>query len=223
MHKKLFIVTPIAIVGVICLTVWGYQHYSERKLKAKIGEAIQKNVAYAEGALDPARRTTGEVISKDLWSESIDGTRGIAAELRAFPATSPLRERLIDFLEAQNEVVRAKADMYGKALAVVLATEAWKGQRDFARQFISSPGWQLRLGLMDELSGQITETALQLEASCTRFLDLYQKVLKLEADLLNDASRVRVPFPPTFQKYEKANTKEAQEYLQFAKHLSGRS
>ena len=112
------------ILGIIVLLIVfcpvGYRYYKIAQLKTKLEEVMEKDAAYMETVLkletDSPNITYKEAF--DLCDSSVEDRNKLIIELRAlYPDIEyELKDDIINFLNAENELTRAKKSVYQRSL-----------------------------------------------------------------------------------------------------------
>lgn len=126
-------IRKIAIALVVVLAVLagagyaGLHYYRVSQLKDQLNSAMGKDAAYAETVLkieqDSSNITYAELYK--LCDEAVDGRQKLIIDLRgAYPGLNDaIKEQLIEFLNKENDFVRAKSRMYRNTMEFSSAYE----------------------------------------------------------------------------------------------------
>jgi hypothetical protein len=188
-----------------------YRQYRIAGLKQKLGDAIGKDLGLTETILkvesDSSKITFGEVF--DLCNKSVENRTNLIVELRGlYPEIDyNLKTRLLEYLTAENEFVRAKRAFYRKAMkqsSMVTTYIETLNERP-----ASIYGFGYLRSRVRQLQAKLLEAARESEQSSDDFLKAYDKMSKEEAAVANEAQAAGLRFDPVFQKYAKGNQKKA--------------
>lgn len=203
-----------AAIGIL-LFLWGgvsaVQHFKRQsEIKAKLEEAIGRDAGYTETILkmekDSANITFGEFF--DLCDKSVEQRTLLIVELRGlYPAVgSTTKDRLIEFLNAENNAVRAKRELYRKQMLLSIAMHsALESARDYP---VSAYGWDYYHERVKRADQEIVEAAKELKVSASSFVELYQNALTVEGGVAAAATHSGIRFKTIFKEYGQSNTDE---------------
>ncbi len=217
------------LISVLCTIVvlggvgsLAYHQYRMHGLKQKLGEAIGKDLGLTETILrietESSKITYGEFF--ELCNKSVENRTNLIVELRGlYPEMDyQLKTRLVEYLSAENEFVRAKRDFYRKSMEQSSAADAYLEQiKDYPS---SSYGWEFYRDRLRQMKAKVLEAAREAEKSADEFLKLYEKMAKEETAIAKEAQSAGLRFDPIFQKHAKGNQKRAEETRQGAQHLA---
>lgn len=217
--KRLFVTLAVAI-AVICAAVFGYSEYQQRKqFKGKLQEAIGRDSGFTETILkieqDSSQMTYGEVF--ELCDKSIEGRNALIVDLRGLYPTfkTDLKDKLIAFLNVENDVARAKRDLYRKRLKVSSSFDVYK---DSVNDTPSSYyGYDFYWKHVTKAREELAQSLTDVEASANEFDDMYSKALKLEPEVQAAAYALGLQYEPIFKKHEPLNKKTTQETFKLSK------
>ncbi len=207
------------LVGlVVCagLAWFGYGAYRNSLLKQRLEEAIGKDQGLTETILkvetESAHMTYGEFF--DLCGKSVDSRTNLIVDLRGlYPnINSSLKERLIEYLSAENDFVRAKSALYRSSMEVNSALETYqKAALAFA---VARYSWEFELRQKSESRQALTKAANEADSAAGEFVRLYTDMAKREAGMAQDARAAGLRFSPIFKQYEKKNKERAEQAKQ---------
>lgn len=211
--------TVLAVGGIGSLAYHQYRLYG---LKQKLGEAIGKDLGLTETILrvesESSKITYGEFF--ELCNKSVENRTNLIVELRGlYPEMDyQLKTRLVDYLSAENEFVRAKRDFYRKSMESSSAADSYVEQ---VKNYPSSSyGWDFYRDRVRQMKVQVLETAREAEKSADEFLKVYEKMANEESVIAKEAQSAGLRFEPIFQKHAKGNQKRAEETKQSAQQLA---
>jgi hypothetical protein len=182
-------------------------------LKARLVEAVGKDAGYTETILkveaEASSMTYGEMFA--LCERSIDARTNLIIELRGlYPQVkSDLRTKLIDFLSAENELVRQKSAFYRKSMALSTAMDLIKDH--LSEKPSSEYGWDFYMSRFKKLSAESKEAAGGMAEAASAFSTTYKALRDQEATLGVAMEAAGIRFQPIFKKYGDANLKHADE------------
>lgn len=201
------------IMAIVCLTVvmasggiLGQRLFRYVVIKDKLQEAVGKDAGYTETLLkvenDSALMTYGELF--ELCDKSIDGRTNLLIELRGlYPSINhQLKEELISYLNAENEVSRAKRDFYRKQMQLSAFDMYKEAVEDIPT---SDYGYDYYRSITSRRKSEVEDAALQVQNSAKSFLESYGNVLALEDTVARTARHSSVRFVPVFKQYEQEN------------------
>lgn len=216
----------ISGTALLFLLVWGgftiQQHFKRQSaIKAKLEEAIGRDAGYTETILkmekDSGHITYAEFF--ELCNKSTDERTNLIVELRGlYPSiNSATKDKLIDFLNAENDAIRAKRDLYRRKMllssAMESALEAAKDRPD------SEYGWQYYRQRLTRAKDEAVEAAKNLQESGGAFITSYDNALKMEKNVAEAASRSGIRFKPAFKEYDQSNRDRAKESIDAAEQV----
>jgi hypothetical protein len=218
-------ITSLAVMGLL-LTIWAgistQQHFKRQaEIKAKLEEAIGRDAGYTETILkmesESNNITYGEFF--DLCNKSVDERTNLIVELRGlYPSVSNvIKDRLIDFLNAENDTVRSKRDMYRRHMLLSSAMEsATETLRD---RPTSEYGWDFYRERLARSKEDLEKSANDLLTSGKAFVDSYEKTLKVEGSVADATKRAGIHFKTAFSDYDQSNVQKAKESIDLATQL----
>jgi hypothetical protein len=190
----------------------GYRFYRTRLLKEKIEEAIGRDAGYTETILrvekDSSNMNYQELF--ELCDKSIDGRTNLIVELRGlYPDIRyELKEKLIDFLNDENELIRAKRSLYRKSLKFSTKREALQEKLQDATCSGCSVEYYVeqKARLKRELD-QLIQSVSEVEGNADEFHNRYQTVVEKERILSQSLNNAQIRFNSIFAKYQEENNK----------------
>lgn len=205
------------LIGLILLVSGifvGAQHFKRQsEIKTKLEEAIGRDAGYTETILkmetDSSHITYGELFN--LCDKSVEERTALIVELRGlYPSVNhAAKEKLIDFLNAENDTIRAKRDLYRKSM---LLSSAMDTVREAIKDAPSSEyGWEYYHATVTRSKQETADAAKELQGSAASFVESYQKTLRLEAGVAEATSHFGIRFNPIFKAYNAANSKEGKD------------
>lgn len=197
----------VAVLGTL-----GYHLYRAHEIKQRLAEAIGRDLGLTETILkvetESSKITFGEVFQ--LCSKSVEDRTNLIVELRGLhpEMDSQLKTRLLDYLNAENEFVRAKRDLYRKSMEHSAAFSAYMEQM---KSFPSSSyGLDFYNDRIRQSKSRVHETADETEQSANEFLEVYEKMVKQELTMAEEAQGAGIRFERIFLKHAKANKEQAE-------------
>ena len=214
--SKVLKVSAIAIVLITALgfgAKYGYDYYRIFQLKQKLGEAIGKNAGYTETILKVEAEASGMTYKElfDLCDKSIEDRTNLVIELRGlYPDIDyELKEKLIEFLNHENELIRSKRALYRHQLTFSTSTEIL--QEHLADTPSSSYGWDYYRKRANKLKVDLVDSITEIVASTDNFKSSYLKLVDQESKLSGSMNVEGIRFPTIFQEYKDSNVKLADE------------
>ena len=202
-----------------CLAIQGFRMH---QLNQKLGEAIGRDLGLTETILkvesESAKMTYAEFF--ELCNQSLESRTNLIVELRGvYPGIDyGLKTRLVEYLSAQNELVRAKRDFYRKSMEHSSATDSYWEQ--IKQRPSSEYGWSYYRGSVQRVRGQMLEAARQTAASADEFLRIYESMAKQEMAIASEARSAGLRFDPIFQKHAPGNRKRVEDTKQGIRQLA---
>ena len=192
--------------------VLGYRFYRTRLLKEKIEEAIGRDAGYTETILriekDSSNMNYQELF--ELCDKSIEGRTNLIVELRGlYPDIQyELKEKLIDFLNDENELVRAKRSFYRKSLEFSTKREALQEKlQDTPCSGCSVEYYVEQKARLKRELDQLIQSISEVEGNADEFYNRYQKVVEKERILSQSLNNAQIRFNSIFAKYQEENNK----------------
>lgn len=194
-------------------TYIGYQQMRISKLNQKLEEAVGKNAGYTEIIVKVESEATAMTYAElfRLCDKSIEDRTSLVAELRGlYPdIESDLRQKLIEFLNAENELVRQKRAFYRKQLELSSSLDSLVEHiKDKPR---SSYGWEYYEQRSAKLKGKIRETSLEMTKEASHFIDTYKALVEREREIETEMKKAGIRFVAFFQQYADQNIKFAED------------
>jgi hypothetical protein len=177
------------------------------KLKEKLEEAIGKNSGYTETILkieaDASNMTYKELF--DLCDKSIQDRTNLIIELRGlYPDINyELKEKLVNFLNDENIIVRAKKAFYRSSMGFSSAMKSYTDHisdipsSSFAREYYLKRSVSLKNELIKEIG--------DILSSSEDFKTNYNKLCKQENEISNMMKSEGLRFPLLFQNFQSHN------------------
>lgn len=190
-----------------------FHQYRVYGLKQKLGEAIGKDLGLTETILkiesESSKMTYGELF--ELCNKSVENRTNLIVELRGlYPDMDyRLKTRLVDYLSAENEFVRAKREFYRKTMEQSSAIQSYAENEKSFRA--SSAGWQFYLDQRRPLREKVLEASGEALTSADEFTKMYDSVAKQEIMIAQETHNAGLRFDPVFQKHATSNQKRAKE------------
>jgi hypothetical protein len=202
------ILLGIAALAVLAIAGrWAYSSYTLSLLKQQLAVAVGKDSGYTETVLkiekDSPNMTFAELFQ--LCDKAIEGRDVLIVELRGLYPDIPydLKDKLIDFLNSENELTREKRAFYRAQMefstSVNILTKHLADRPDsvYAIDF-----WVKRT---KQLRGEAKEHAEAVVKSCDAFSATYSSIDEKETLLGKQMDAEGVRFVRVFQKYKDSN------------------
>lgn len=222
LSRRLMISALCTVLAVGGLGGFAYQEYRLRSLKQKLAEAIGKDLGLTETILKVESESSKITFAEffELCNKSVENRTNLIVELRGlYPEMDyRLKTRLVDYLSAENEFVRAKRDFYRRSMEQSSATDSYIEQMKDSPS--SSYGWDFYRDRLRQTKIKVIEAAREAEKSADEFLKVYEKMSKEESLVAKEAQDAGLRFEPIFLKHAKANQKRAEETKQGAQQLA---
>ena len=216
-YKYLFIGIPVIIILIAAYFFINHQ-LKLSEINQKLEEAIGKDAGYTETIIkvekDASSITYQELF--DLCDKSIEGRTELIVELRGlYPSIeSETKNKLIDFLNYENELIRNKKQFYRKQLSFSSALESYKEHSsDFPS---SSYGWDYYFERSRKLRTEMVNAATEMKTNADQFINAYSELLKKEKHLKVILDKAGIRFQGFFQKYENEYIKLAEDAKELA-------
>jgi tetratricopeptide (TPR) repeat protein len=210
---RILVAASTALIVLVGGGWFAFHAYQVHLLKQKLAEAIGKDLGLTETILkvesDSSKMTYAELF--DLCNKSVEGRTNLIVELRGlYPEMDyGLKNKLVEYLNAENEFVRSKRDFYRRSMELSSAQDAYlEAIKDFPT---SSYGWDFYNHQKQQYRDKVIEAARQAEQSADEFLKAYENMGNAEPKLGKEIQAVGMRFTPIFQKYAKDNQKPAQD------------
>lgn len=199
-----------------------YNQYRLHGLKQKLGEAIGKDLGLTETILkietESSEITYEEIF--DLCNKSVENRTNLIVELRGlYPEMDyQLKTRLVEYLSAENDFVRAKRNFYRKIVGQLTAARLYL--EELGDRPTSVYGWALYRDRLRQLREEAIKAAREAEESADEFLKLYENMAIQEQAIAKEAQAAGLRFEPIFQKHAGGNQNRAEEVKQGAQRLA---
>ena len=212
-YAKIAIVIALALV---VIGVTGYVVNRQMKisaLNAKLEEAVGRDAGYTETIIKVEAEASSMTFKElfDLCEKSIEGRTNLIVELRGlYPEIkSELKDNLIDFLNAENELIRKKSGFYRKQLAFSSSLDTYKDcYKDYLRSTYSYSFYRERY---EDAKTEVRKAALEVVEYADGFITTYQTLVKQEADVRQTMDQSGLRFVGFFEKYQSTNLKLAED------------
>ncbi|MGD0008385.1 MAG: PEGA domain-containing protein [Terriglobia bacterium] len=215
------VVSICALVLIVGAGSLAHHAYRMHVLKERLGDAIGRDLGLTETILsihsESSKITFGEIF--ELCNKSVETRTNLIVELRGlYPELDyRLKTRLIEYLSAENEFVRAMRDYYREEMQFSTAMDSYtEGLKDTPS---SEYGWDFYHDRVRQLKAKTLESAREAEKSADEFLATYDKMTKEETAIAQEARNAGLRFEPIFQKYAQGNQKSAQGTKQVAQQF----
>ena len=200
MSKKAILVGSFAALAAVLLATAGNRQYRIRVLKATLQQTIDKDAGYTEGVLkepDSSKKPLQEF--RDLCNKSIQARTRLVDDLRGGSgfAFAP-REKLIELLNAENDLVQTKSECYRKHREMLEQFDHWTKKAGFV-------GMEALITGRGTVSKEVFVAGEAYVEAARSFLDQYQKAVALEKGLADAVSGLGIRPPTAVQQHEKAN------------------
>ena len=186
-------------------------HLRTKELHDALELALSKDQRMTEAILnlelDTTKMTFNEIFQR--YSQSVADRTTLIDQVRGFypEVNDPLKSDLAGYFSAENGFVEAKRDLFRKSIELSLDMDL------FREQVKERPDSPYRQEFLRERTRQLKEKALaaagDAEKSATDFLVLYDKMLKQEGGMSQEAHNAGLRFESIFQKHAIGNQKTA--------------
>ena len=211
--RKVLISALVTVVLLAGIGKFAFEQYRIHDLRQKLGEAIGRDQGLTETILgvesESPNITYAEVF--ELCNKSLESRTNLIVELRGlYPEMDyRMKTRLVEYLSAENEFVRAKRDLYRKSMELSSAADLFfRDTKDLPSSTYGMAAFHARFY---QLEAKADEAAREAGASADEFLRLYEKTAKEERVIASEAKKAGVRFEPVFEKHAKANQKKVEE------------
>jgi len=216
------IAVSVFIIAILTVSArYGYNYYRISQLKQKLEEAIGKNAGYAETILKVEAEASGMTYAElfNLCDKSIDDRTNLIVELRGlYPDVDyKMKEELIEFLNHENELTRAKRAFYRHLLTMSSSME--RLQKHVSDRPSSDYGWDYYYKRTNSLKTELIKAITDIVSSADDFKSNYVKLVEQESTLSISMSAEGIRFPTVFKQYEEANIKLADESKSTAEEI----
>lgn len=187
-------------------------------LNDKLQTAIGKDQGITETILKVETESSQMSFSElfELCDKSVKDRTDMLIELRGlYPdMQSVLKDSLIEFLNAENELIRSKSQSYRKYLNVSTGKESYD---DLVEGYSSvSYGTEYYRKRLANKMYEVLEDAEDMKDDVQKFIDKYQTLTEKEKSLENIMKNESLRFTPIFSKYQEANIKYMNNSMQYA-------
>jgi hypothetical protein len=111
--------------------------------------------------------------------------------------------QLIEFLNAENELIRQKSAYYRKSLALSASLDTYK---DHVSDYpLGGYGWDYYNRRTSQLKGEMSEAAGEMLQCATEYTTTYRTLVDREASLATAMKKRNLRFVSIFQKYQESN------------------
>jgi hypothetical protein len=225
LNRRSYVKLSLIIVSVLTLlVVTGYFINKQIKLSAlnkQLEEAVGKDSGYTETIIKVESESSSISYKEffELCEKSIDGRTNLIIELRGlYPEIeSELKNNLIDFLNAENELVRQKQQFYRKHLSFSTNLEFYTDHiKDFPT---SSYGWDYWEKRSSKLRNDLVKDASDIMEYSDSYKSTYKTLLTKESEVKKLMISSDLRFNSLFEKYEKSNIKFADDAKDMVKTI----
>lgn len=206
----------IMLSVLVVLAVAGYFANRQMKLSAlnsKLEEAVGKDAGYIETIIKVEAEASSMSYQEffELCEKSIEGRTNLLVELRGlYPEIqSDLKHKLIDFLNAENELVRQKSHFYRKQLSFSTAFDSYN--EHLSDYPTSSYGWEYWIRRSTNLKSEIVKAASEMTESANGFISTYKSLVAQETGVKKEMEAAGLRFTGFFEKYQESNIKFAED------------
>jgi hypothetical protein len=223
-RRSYFKITSITLSILVVLIVAGF--FANRQIKisalnSKLEEVVGKDAGYTETIIKVEAESSSMSYKElfDLCEKSIEERTNLIIELRGlYPdIDSKLRMKLIDFLNAENELIRKKNSFYRKQLSFTSTFDLYKDH--LSDPPTSSYGWDYFKQRAVKLQKEILEASSEMKEAATGFISTYKTLVNQEADVKKAMDDSGLRFVVFFQKYEQENLKRAEDAKKLAENM----
>jgi len=199
-------IVVLALLGVLAVK-YAQESYKMSVLQSKLEEAIGKDAGFTETILKVEAESPNITFKEmfDLCDKSIDGRTHLIIELRGlYPGIrSALRDRLIEFLNAENELVRSKRAFYQKRLKMATTLELLQDR--LKDQPLSTYGWDYYLSRITSLNSELVKASAEMADTAEEYSRTYGKLVEQESSVARESGAAGIRFQQIFKKYEESN------------------
>jgi hypothetical protein len=200
----------IAVLLIAILLILNYQ--KTQRFNARLEEAVGKDMGYTETIMKIESEASSMSFAElfDLCEKSVEGRTSLVVELRGlYPdVESELKNRLIEFLNEENNLVRQKGYFYRKLLAFSTTMELYKDH--VVAYPTSSYGWDYYNQRTRQLKSEMTKASADMVESAASFIVAYRSLVEMEQELEKRMASAGLRFATFFKQYEKENIDRAQ-------------
>jgi len=217
----------LIILPLIAVIIGGYIYISHQmrlsEINKKLEEAIGKDAGFTETIIkvekDASSITYQELF--DLCDKSIEQRTNLIVELRGlYPdIESNVKDKLIEFLNNESELVRNKKQFYRKKLTFSSANDSYiEHTKDTPSSLY---GWDYYWKRWDKLKISMFEAAGEMETNAQRFINCYHEIVSKEKELKPLLKEENIRYNGFFEKYAEENFKIAEDAKELAKSVKG--
>lgn len=210
-RKLIYFVTVPFILCIFFSLVglFGYRHYKIFMINKQLEEAVGKDTGYTETILktelDSPHMTFAEFFK--LCDESIEGRTKLIISLRGlYPDIKyELKDKLIEFLNSENELVRTKKAFYRSRLNFNSNLEMLS--KHISDKPSSIYGYPYFLKRMLSIKSDLIEAISNMVENSESFIVSYKKLIEQEITISDEMEKTSIRFIKVFKKYEESNNK----------------
>ena len=216
----------VVVAGLIVLAVLstlGYRYYRVSQLKSKLETAMGTDAGYTETILkiesDASNITYNEIFA--LCDKSVEDRQKLIVELRGlYPGLRyELKDKLIEFLNAENELIRSKSSFYRQRVQLSAAMELWIAVFDMPTP-TSLYGWDYYYNSREtKLRFDARVKAAEMITSADSLLSAYQKIAAQEEGVAAEMERAGMRFVRSIKRYQSVHSKKALEAKESAEKV----
>jgi len=214
----------LKIISVICVMITFlfiisaslYRYYEVLLFKKYIEDLLKKDFASIEmilklkGSVDDYEETI------NICDRAIQERTELCAGLRGFNINiyPDLREKLLNFINSENELVQAKKTIYLKEKYFFIKLA---GLEKFTANKVNSPE---KIERYISFNREIPDLILEIGKSVDDYGNIYEKVLSEENDLEKDMKKVSINFSSVLKVYHLSNkemTEDINKYVETIK------
>ncbi len=200
------LISALCIAMLLCgIGFLVYRAYRVHDLKQRLGEVIGRDQALMETVLkaenDAPHMSYREFLA--LCNRSIESRTDFIVELRGlYPEIDyAMKDRLIDYLNAENEFVRAKRDEYQKSMELISAVGL---QMELVMNVPSSPyAWGFHNDRIGRSKQRVLEAAFEAEKSGDELLRVYERMAAKESSMAQEAQNAGLRFDLVCRRHAK--------------------
>lgn len=218
--KRKFIYIAIGVVilaSVAC--IFGYRYYRVSQLKGKLEEAIGRDGGYIETILKTEKESSNMTYKEffDLCDKSIEARTNLIVELRGlYPDIQyDAKESLVEFLNNENELVRAKRNFYRKQFDFSSSLKLYEDETLPSSEYLIDYYIERKAQFKSDVLKAISE----MLDSADNFQISYERILSLEASFVDKMTDASIRFNSNFKNFQEANNKMILEAKRVAKDI----
>ena len=216
--KKYIIFSAIAII----LVASGF--YVNHKITiSKFNEKLQKTILKDQGLTETILKIEKESSSIsyrelfELCDKSVKDRTDIIVDLRGLSSEieSSLKDSLIEFFNAENELIRSKSQAYRKSMSLSSDLKYYKEEE---ARWIKADLYvkDIYRSTMRSKLHEILEEATGLKENVQTFINQFNLLTKMEDEIDKLMKSEDLKFNPIFKKYSSANISFMNENIQLA-------